>query len=108
LGFISEPGGGGAEAPYAAAIVSAADQDPDLDVLWALTTPTAPGGAAPAIDGVELAKALRIESTPAYLLIGPDLTIEGHRGPLSTTPDDGIKSVIRGVAEIRKQIASPE
>ena len=45
---------------------------------------------------------------PAYILVGPDLTIEGYRGALSATPDDGIKSVIRGVAEIRKQVAAPE
>jgi hypothetical protein len=40
--------------------------------------------------------------------VGPDLNIEAYRGPLSATPDDGIKSVIRGVAEVRKQIAAPQ
>jgi hypothetical protein len=49
-----------------------------------------------------------VTSAPVYLLIGPDLTIEGYRGQLASTPDDGIKSVIKGYAEIRKQIASPD
>lgn len=108
VGFISEPGGGKDEETYASAIVSAADQDPDLDVLWALTAPITQPGPAPSINGAELAKSLRIEQTPTYLLVGPDLTIEGYRGALHTTPDNGIKSVIRGVAQVRKQIASPQ
>jgi hypothetical protein len=64
--------------------------------------------AWPALDDAAgFAQSLGIEQTPVYLLIGPDLTIEGYRGALSATPDDGIKSVIRGIAEIRKQIAAP-
>jgi hypothetical protein len=59
-------------------------------------------------DDGTIARALSISTTPAYLLIGPDLTIEAYRGALTATPDDGIKSVIRGVAEIRKQVAAPE
>jgi hypothetical protein len=71
----------------------------------------APGGPAdwPTIaDEGTLAPELRIETMPSYLLIGPDLTIEGYRGALSETPDNGIKSVIQGVAEIRKQVAAPQ
>ena len=102
------------ESRYIAALNSAADQDPDLDFLG--VTIVREGSATkhdgklwPHIDDTgPLADALRIDKTPAYLLVGPDLTIEGYRSALMDTPDDGIKSVIRGVADIRKQIAAPE
>jgi hypothetical protein len=102
----------GKERDYISALNSAADQDPDLDFL-AVRAPAAatPGGPAtwPTVeDTTGFAATVRIENTPAYLLVGPDLTIEGYRTALSATPDDGIKSVIRGVAEIRKHIAAPE
>ncbi len=101
------------EKRYVDALNSAVDQDPDLDLLGVFQLP-AEGGATPVVgwpnvtDNGTLASALRIEATPAYLLVGPDLTIEGYRGALTKTPDDGIKSVIRGVAEIRKQVAAPQ
>lgn len=101
------------EKTYVQALNSAVDQDPDLDLLGVFRT-SAEGASAPPVnwpnvaDDVALASALRIEATPAYLLVGPDLTIEGYRGAITTTPDDGIKSVIRGVAEIRKQVAAPQ
>jgi hypothetical protein len=106
------------EMRYIGALNSAANQDPDLDFLsvyleaggdfdvqiWgagANAWPTLQGDAA-------LIDTFGVANTPAYLLIGPDLTIEAYRGALAETPDDGIKSVIRGVAEIKKQIAAPE
>jgi hypothetical protein len=99
------------EASFTAALSAAADQDPDLDVLVIHATGAMPQ-PAPAWPTLEdtgtLISTLAPRATPAYLLIGPDLTIEGYRGALSATPDDGIKSVIRGVAEIRKQIAAPQ
>lgn len=107
------------EKTYIQALNSAADQDPDLDFLTVyLPLDAAPtdvakwfannGGAWPTLTGTDdTASLFAIQKTPAYLLIGPDLTIEAYRGALTTTPDDGIKSVIRGVAEIRKQIVSP-
>ncbi len=117
-----------ADARYIQALNSAAGQDPDLDFL-SVHSPPSPdradealgdflslgswfkdqGGAWPTLvdaDGA-IAAAYRIDSAPVYLLIGPDLTIEAYRTDLSSTPDDGIKSVIRGVAAIRKQIAAP-
>jgi len=99
------------EANYTAALSSAADQDPDLDVLVIHASGTAPQPAPPwpmLEDSGALLSTLAPPTTPAYLLIGPDLTIEGYRSALSEAPDDGIKSVIRGVAEIRKQIAAPQ
>lgn len=102
------------EHDYIAALNSAADQDPDLDFL-AIQSPGAQQPAArtpsawPTVyDDAGVGAALHIDAPPTYLLVGPDLTIEGYRGALAATPDNGIKSVIRGVAEIRKQIASPE
>ena len=104
------------EHDYIAALNSAADQDPDLDFLAiqsvppqsAPNTPRAPAPWPTVYDDAGVAVALHIDTPPIYLLVGPDLTIEGYRGALAATPDNGIKSVIRGVAEIRKQIASPE
>lgn len=101
------------EKTYVDALNSAVDQDPDLDLLGVFQLPAA-GDATPTVawpnvtDNGTLASALRVDGTPTYLLVGPDLTIEGYRGALARTPDDGIKSVIRGVAEIRKQIAAPQ
>lgn len=118
-----------ADATYIRALVSAANADPDLDFL-SIHTPPGPGRGAEALgsflsldswfkdqgggwptaldaDG-KIAAAYRVTSAPVYLLIGPDLTIEAYRTSLSATPDEGIKSVIKGYAEIRKQIASPD
>jgi hypothetical protein len=104
------PAGGApqGEDNFAAALVSAAGQDPDLDVL--MIHPAAASHPWPVMidQGGAAATALALPASPAYLLIGPDLTIEGYRGALIATPDDGIKSVIRGVAEVRKQIAAPQ
>jgi hypothetical protein len=118
-----------ADARYMQALNSAAAADPDLEFLT-IHIPPGPdraedplggfpslktwfddqGGAWPtAIDeDGSIARAFGVNSPPVYLLIGPDLTIEGYRTELSATPDDGIKAVIRGVAEIRKQIAAPQ
>jgi hypothetical protein len=110
LGLWSGPAPAG-EANFTAALSSAADQDPDLDVL-VIHAPGATPQPAPAWPTLEdtgtMISTLAPPTTPAYLLVGPDLTIEGYRGALSETPDDGIKSVIRGVAEVRKQIAAPQ
>ncbi len=101
-----------AETDYVAALNSAADQDPDLDFLAVREPTSALPAAAPTWptlnDDAGFTDTLGIDAPPAYLLVGPDLTIEGYRGALSATPDDGIKSAIRGVAEIRKQVAAPQ
>jgi hypothetical protein len=89
------------------------DQDPDLDLLMIHHKP-ADGAAVSArswpamLDEGQIIASLALPASPAYLLVGPDLTIEGYRGALSASPEDGIKSVIRGVAEIRKQVAAPQ
>ena len=100
------------EPNFAAALNSAVDQDPDLDLLMVLRKTD--GAAAPThpwptlMDEGSIIPSFALPATPAYLLVGPDLTIEGYRGALSASPDDGIKSVIRGVAEVRKQVAAPQ
>lgn len=109
-----------AEKTFFSALVSAADQDPELDVV--LIHRKEPGVqtldsiketrelAARQItisDDGSLMTLLSVVEPPAYLLIGPDLTIEGYRGALSATPQDGVKPVFRGIAEIRKQVAAP-
>jgi len=118
-----------ANVKYIRALNSAADQDPDLDFL-SVHVPPGPGrgseafGASPSLDvwfkenggawptiideDGKIAEAFRIENPPLYLLVGPDLTIEAYRHDLSATPEDGIKPVMRGIAEIKKQIAAPE
>jgi hypothetical protein len=95
LGFQTAGDSPGEEARYVSSLSTAADQDPDLDFL-----------AIP--DDAKIATDFSITMKPAYLLIGPDLTIEAYRGALSATPEDGIKPVIRGVAEIKRQIAAPQ
>lgn len=118
-----------ADAKYMRALVSAAAADPDLDFL-SIHIPPGPGRGAEALgsflsldgwlkdqgggwptaldpDGA-IAQAFKVASAPVYLLIGPDLTIEGYRTELASTPDEGIKAVIKGYAKIRKQIAAPD
>lgn len=99
------------EPAFATALNSAVDQDPDLDLL--IVHQAAPAYAEQwpwplVIDDEKIAAAISAPTLPAYLLIGPDLTVEGYRGALSASPEDGIKPVIRGVAEIRKQVAAPQ
>ncbi len=100
------------EANFTAALNSAVDQDPNLDLL--MIHRKTEGAAAPThpwptlMDDGPIITSFALPATPAYLLVGPDLTIEGYRGALSASPDDGIKSVIRGVAEVRKQVAAPQ
>jgi hypothetical protein len=112
IGFQS-PGDAADEGRYISALNSAVDQDPDLDFL--LVYRIEKGSLLeippyfPAIrdDQWKIAKALQVGATPAYLLVGPDLTIHAYRGALSSDPD-GIKAVIRGVAGIRKNVARPQ
>lgn len=98
------------ETSFAAALNSAVDQDPDLDLLIEHTLvdgKAAPDGPWPKISDTGLAATLGLPVLPSYLLIGPDLTIEGWRGPLELSPENGIKPVIQGVHEIRKQVSAP-
>ena len=113
LGVWPDAGATPDEARFATALSSAADQDPALDVLIVQAkhedaAPATPSAWPTLIDDGTVSKAIAAPALPAYLLIGPDLTIEGYRGALTATPDNGIKSVIQGVSEVRKQIAAPQ
>jgi hypothetical protein len=100
------------EARYLRALNSAVDQDPDLDLLTIylkldgaetdVARWFANNGGDPWPTLIDTGDAFDIAVLPAYFLVGPDLTIRACRGALSSDPD-GIKSVIRGVAQIRKE-----
>ncbi len=121
-----------ADVRYMQALRSATGQDPDLDFLAIHTPPPrsetsalseAPYGAylslAQGLDDQgapfptaedangDIARALGLTSAPTYLLIGPDLAIEAERGAVAADSTDGIKPMIRGVAEIKRQISLP-
>lgn len=117
-----------ADVRYMTALASAVGQDPELDFIG-VHTPPVPVSSGPAFgvyDSLEhglsdqggvwttavdadgsVAAAFQTTGPPVYLLIGPDLTIEAWRAALHDTPEDGIKPVIAGVAEIRRQISAP-
>lgn len=122
-----------ADVRYMQALRSAAGQDPDLDFIAIHTPPPRPAEAQPseapygaylsleqglADQGApfptaedangDAARALNIHAAPTYILVGPDLAIEAKRGAIRPDDSDGIKSMIRGVAEIRKQIELPK
>lgn len=111
-----------ADAPYVSALISAANQDPDLDVLT-IHSPRDPASAGDALGSyasldsffadkggpwptvldadASVRTAFGVTWTPSYVLVAPDLTIQGFRTDLSLSPDNGVKDVIRGIAEIK-------
>lgn len=105
-----------ADEDYIRAVVSAADADPDLDFLSVHFKTDTAADPAKAFKGkpwptlLADEKALQsfgVSTLPVYLLVGPDLVVEASRGALAKTPD-GIKPMFRGIAEVRKQVSSPE
>lgn len=111
IGFDAFDTTSDAEKTHVSALSSAVDQDPDLDFLQVYRMPADATAARvskwPSIsDNGSITTALGVTHTPAYLLIGPDLSIEAYRGALSASPSDGIKPVIFGVHEIKKQAAA--
>jgi hypothetical protein len=105
-----------ADETYIRSVISAADQDPDLDFVSVHVKTDAAadpqklfkGNPWPTVLADDKAmQTFGVSALPAYLLVGPDLTIEASRGALSKTPDNGIKDMFRGISEIRKQIRAP-
>lgn len=120
------------DARYISALFSATAQDPDLKTFAIHIPPaghTGPdafgaygslkayyakeGAFTPSAldDTGAIARSFGIQDAPTYLLVGPDLTVEAWRGPFASSEDgkrEGIKIAIKGVDEIRKQIAAPE
>jgi hypothetical protein len=52
--------------------------------------------------------AFGLTDLPVYLLVAPDLTIVGVHRALSETPEDGVKPMFRGVAELRRRKAAED
>jgi hypothetical protein len=106
-----------ADVPYIRSIVSAAEQDPDLDFLSIHIKTDALADPVRAFDGNrwptlmaddKAMQSFGVSTLPVYLLVGPDLVIEASRGALAKTPENGIKGMFRGIAEVKKQVSSPE
>lgn len=118
-----------ADARYASALRTALESDPAVQFV-SIHTPPSParaeeafgkwgsleayfaekGDAYPvAIDAdASVREAFNIAWTPTYLLVAPDLTIHAFRTDLSVDDEDGIKPVVRQIAELRAAYAPVE
>ena len=111
-----------ADAPYVAALATALAQDPDVDFLSIHTPPSAAradeaygkygsvaayfasaGYSYPTLVDTDasIRDALRIDWTPTYLLIGPDLRVHAFRTALSVAGKEPVKDTVRGIAAVR-------
>lgn len=110
------------DAPYAAALASALDQDADVDFLT-IHTPynqdtmdratksyasvadwfTEKGYTYPTLvdHDASLRSLLKIRWTPSYLVIAPDLSVQGFRTGLSDVGDDAVKGFVQDIAATR-------
>jgi len=113
-----------ADAPYAAALARAIEQDPDLAFLSIHTPPSADraGEAYGKFGSVEkyfeskgfsyptvvdrdasIREALRIDWTPTYLLVSPDLSVTAFTTDLSVSGDRPVKDMLAEISTIRSQ-----
>jgi|GEM_PF-1661147 len=113
-----------ADAPFAAALARAVEQDPDLAFLSIHTPPSAAradeaygkfgsveaffenkGYSYPTVLDADasLRDALRIDWTPTYLLVAPDLTVKAFTTDLSVAGDQPVKDLLAEVARIRAE-----
>lgn len=111
------------DAPYAAALSRAIAQDPDLDFMSIHTPQNAErtrqayrgyssvsawfeeqGWSVPTLvdRDASIREALRIRWTPTYLVVAPDLTVQGFRTGLAGTGDMAVKDFIQDIAETRR------
>ena len=115
------------DAPYAAALSTALNQDPDVDFMSIHTPPNAEH-ADKALKGYDSVSAwfeekgwsfqtvmdedasirdtLKIRWTPTYLVIAPDLTVQGFRTGLADAGDLAVKDFIQDIAANRASWAS--
>lgn len=112
-----------ADAPYVAALASAIAQDPDLTFLSIHTPPSAQraGEAFGRYGSVEayfeekgysyptlldpdasIRGNLAIEWTPTYLLIAPDLTVQGFRSELAAAEGEPVKDFLKDIASVKQ------
>lgn len=111
------------DAPYAAALSTALAQDPDVDFM-SIHTPHRADRANRALRGYDSVSAwfdekgwsfptvvdtdasirelLRIRWTPTYLVIAPDLTVQGFRTGLAGTGDMAVKDFVQAIHQTRQ------
>lgn len=116
------------DGPYVAALQSAIAQDPDLDFV-SIHTPASARRTSPeelykkygSLEGyfaeagytipsvvmdndASIREALKISWTPSYLLVSPDGVVRAFRTDFSVVEDQPIKSFIKDIAEVRKEV----
>lgn len=117
------------DAEYAAALSRALAQDPDVDFMSIHTPPNATHADralrkySSVSDWFEekgwsfltvvdhdasLRETLKIRWTPTYLLIAPDLTVQGFRTGLADAGDDAVKRFVRDIAGTRAEWTDSE
>ncbi|KCZ52403.1 TlpA family protein disulfide reductase [Hyphomonas pacifica] len=120
-----------ADAPYVAALVTAIEQDPDLDFLSIHTPANAnratveemfgkygsvanyfadKGYSYPTLidDDASIREALKISWTPSYLLVDPDGIIRGFRSDLSVAGGEPVKDFLKDVAKLKEDLRESE
>ena len=113
-----------ADGPYAAALATAIDQDPDLDFL-SIHVPASAARTSPeemykkwgTIDAyfeekgysypvvidpdTSLRTALQIGWTPSYILVSPDGVVKGYRSEFSAAEGEPVKDFLKDVARVK-------
>lgn len=113
-----------ADARYVAALASAIAQDPDLSFLSIHTPPSAARadesygryGSVQAYfdekgysyatlldEDASIRETLSIAWTPSYLLVAPDLTVQGFRSELAAADGEPVKDFLRDIAEVKAE-----
>lgn len=116
------------DATYAAALSRALAQDPDVDFMSIHTPPNADhvdiayrnydsvsawfdekGWSFPTVVDVDasIRDLLRIRWTPTYLVVAPDLTVQGFRTGLADAGDLAVKEFVKDIAETRRDWSNP-
>ena len=116
------------DATYAAALSRALAQDPDVDFMSIHTPPNAEqahrayrnfdsvsewfdeqGWSFPTVidEDASIRDLLRIRWTPTYLVIAPDLTVQGFRTGLADAGDMAVKDFVQDIAETRRDWTQP-
>lgn len=111
------------DATYAAALSRALAQDPDVDFMSIHTPPNAEnaerayrnygsvsawfddkGWSFPTVvdEDASIRDLLRIRWTPTYLVIAPDLTVQGFRTGLADAGDMAVKDFVKDIVETRR------
>ncbi|MEO0608764.1 MAG: redoxin domain-containing protein, partial [Pseudomonadota bacterium] len=116
------------DAEYAAALAHAIGQDPDLHFMTIHTPQNETrtrqafrgygsvsawfeekGWTSPTLIDADasIRQKLRIRWTPTYLVVAPDLTVQGFRTSLADAGDMAVKDFLQNVAETRQAWTAP-